>query len=449
MTYGIQEETGTLKQVLKTSFPAVIDLSSQTVTWLIEAIFFGHLSAMALAGVGIAQQFVVLTFSVLLTFVVGSSIIIVRYLGAGDKWNANHVLGQALFIALVMSVIIALFWHFVVPLLFHLIKDEGALARQYGVEYITTVAYFAPIIVTNFIALGILRGVGDTMLTMTISLIVNGINLILDSLLIFGWLGFPRLEIFGAALAVGIAHTIGFVITITFLRNRKSSLFLAVIEITRPRMTTFKKLFKLGVPTTIEQFVWSTGQIILSLFAGRINVTALAAHQVLIRVQSVLSMINWGFAVAGMTLVGKSIGAGNLKLARKNGKTVALVALLNATAISVLLYFFADAAFSIFTDEQGVIDLAITIMIAFVILQLPKAVNTAYAGNLRGAADLNWLMWLAIGAVLINEITGAYLLTFVFGLNLLGLWIIQIVDEAGRLVLNYWRFNLGKWKIIE
>jgi putative MATE family efflux protein len=443
-----QQNKGTLKQVVKTSFPAVIDLSSQTITWLIEAIFIGQLSAAALAGVGIAQQFIVLTFSILLTFVVGSSIIIVRYLGSEDRWNANHVLGQALFIGIILSVLIGLIWYFAVPLLFHLIKEEGAVARGYGIVYIKTVACFAPFIITNFIALGVLRGVGDTMLTMTISLIVNITNIVLDALLIFGWLGFPRLETFGAALGVGIAHTIGFCITMTFLRNRKSSLFLALIEIATPRMSTVKKLFKMGVPTTIEQFVWSIGQIVLSFFAARISVNALAAHQVMVRIQSVLAMVNWGFAVAGMTLVGKNIGAKDYAEARKSGQLIGLIAGLNAIVLASILWGFDTSVFSAFTNNTEVINLCKSLIIAFAILQVPKAINTSYAGNLRGAADLNWLMWLAVGAVIINEITGAYLLNFVFGLQLIGLWIIQIVDESGRLILNYWRFNKNEWKQI-
>jgi putative MATE family efflux protein len=342
-----------------------------------------------------------------------------------------------------------LFWYFLVPLLFHLIKEEGAVARSYGITYIKTVACFSPLIVTNFIALGILRGVGDTMLTMTISLIVNGLNIILDSVLIFGWLGFPRLETFGAALAVGIAHSVGFIITLTFLRNRKSSLFLPVMEITSPRISTFKQLFKMGVPTTIEQFVWSIGQIVLSFFAARINVNALAAHQVMVRIQSVLAMINWGFAVAGMTLVGKNIGANELAEARKSGQLVGFVSLINALIVALLVWLLDDLIFAAFTSNSDVIILCKTIIIAFVLLQMPKAMNTSYAGNLRGAADLNWLMWLAVVSVILNEIIGAYVLTFAFGLGLIGLWIIQIIDESGRLVLNYWRFNKGEFKHID
>jgi putative MATE family efflux protein len=435
------KNTASLKEVLKTSFPAVIDLSSQTITWLIEAAFIGHLSALALAGVGIAQQFIILTFSILLTFVVGSSIIIVHYLGAGDKWNANHVLGQALFISVIISFIIGLFWYFAVPLLFNLIKDESSLAQNYGIVYIKTVALFSPLIITNFIAMGILRGIGDTMLTMTISLIVNSINLALDAVLIFGWLGFPRLETFGAGLAVGIAHSVGFIITLVYLRNRKSSLFLAVAEITRPKISTFKKLFKMGLPTTVEQFVWATGQIVLSFFAARISVTALAVHQVLVRVQSVMTMVYWGFGIAGMSLVGKNIGAKQFSEARKNGRIVGLVALVTAIILAIVLYFFSGMIISVFTANQDVIRLGKYVILALVLLQLPRAVNTTYAGNLRGAADLNWLMWLAIASVIINEITGAYLLSFTFGFGLIGLWIIQIFDESGRLVLNYRRFN--------
>ncbi len=112
-----QSKRKTLKEVLKTSLPAVVDLSSQTFTWLIEAIMIGHLSTAALAGVGISQQIILLTMTILLTFVVDSSIIIARYLGAGDKWNANHVLGQSMIVGVVLSIIIGLVWYFGAPLI--------------------------------------------------------------------------------------------------------------------------------------------------------------------------------------------------------------------------------------------------------------------------------------------------------------------------------------------
>ena len=439
----------TLKEVLKTSVPAVIDLSSQTFTWLIEAIFIGHLSTAALAGVGVAQQIILLTFSILLTFVVGSSIIIARYLGAKDSWNANHVLGQSLIVGIALSFVICLIWYFGAPFIFSLIREKEPVARIYGIQYITTIVWFAPLIITNFIALGILRGAGDTLWSMKINVSIQIVNIALSAILIFGLLGFPRLETVGAGLAVGIAHSGGFFFTLYVLRSRKTSLFLAFMEITRPNFTTFKKLFKMGIPTTIEQLVWSLGQLIMSIYAGWLGIVVLAVHQVFVRIQSVLTMIFFGFGLGSMTLVGKNIGAEDSFQAKRTGMVTGIVGFAAALVISTTLYFASESILSVFTDDTSVINMGKSLILIFAIIQLPKGANIVYSGNLRGSADLKWLMWLAIITAVGYEIIGSWILAIPLGLGLSGIWIIQGVDELTRFLLNYWRFNRGNWKKLE
>jgi len=446
---GIISKRNTLIEILKTSLPAVVDLSSQTFTWLIEAILIGNLATAALAGVGIAQQVILLTFTILLTFVVGSSIIIARYLGAGDKWQANHVLGQSLIVGIFLSILIGLIWYFGTPLIFMLIREEEPIARLYGVKYITTIAWFTPLIVTNFIALGIMRATGDTIWSMKINVAVQILNLVLDAVLIFGLLGFPRLETLGAGLAVGIAHSTGFFMTLFVLRKGKSSLFLPFMELTSPNMTTFKRLIKMGIPTTVEQLVWAVGQLFLSIFAGWLGIVVLATHQVFVRIQSVITMIFFGFGLGSMALVGKNLGAADTLQAQRTGKITGLVGIAAATIIAILLYTGSSQIISVFTDDPNVIHLAETLIIIFSIIQLPKGVNIVYSGNLRGSADLTWLMWLAVITVMIYDIFGSWLVAIVFGIGLSGIWILQGLDELTRFILNYWRFNRGKWKVID
>ncbi len=442
-------ENSALKDILKTSLPAVIDLSSQTVTWLIEAIFIGHISAAALAGVGISLQIVLLTFAVLLTFVMGASVIILRYLGANDNWNANHILGQALMIGTILSIIIGLTWYFGGTQLMGLIKEEEPIAKQFGVQWLKTASFFAPIFIVNFLALGIMRMAGDTLITMKVNVLANLIHLILLPLLVFGELGFPRLEAKGAALAIGIAHTVGLITTIYFLRSRKSVLFLSFKEYTTPNFETFKQLFKLGFPTTVEQLVWASGQLILSFFAARMGIIPLAVHQVFLRIQSVLSMAFQGFGLASMTLVGKNLGADKESMALHTGWVAGRVALIAAVLVAVILVIFDKLIISAFTSNQEVIAYGSKVILALAILQIPKAVNIVFSGNLRGGADLAWLMWLAIINVFIFETASAYILTFIFHIGLVGLWGIQSVDETSRLILNYFRFKGKKWKILK
>lgn len=434
-----------LKDILKTSLPAVVDLSSQTITWLIEAIFIGHLSAAALAGVGIALQIILLTFTVVLTFVVGASVIILRYLGADDSWKANHVLGQALLMGTVLSFLIAIVWYFGGTQLLTIIREDEHNARIYGVQYLKVISYFAPFIVINFIALGIMRMAGDTVLTMKVNIFTNVIHISLSPILIFGYFGFPRLEAQGAALAASTAHTLALFYTIYYLRSHKSSLFLSFREYISIDFETFKRLFKLGVPTTVEQLVWAIGQLILSFYVARMGIIALAAHQVFLRIQSVLTMAFTGFGLASMTLVGKNIGAAEDQEALSTGRIAGRVALVFAGIVALIMILFRKDLLSVFTSNQEVINYGAVVIIVFALIQIPKAVNIVFTGNLRGGADLAWLMWLAITSVFLFETVGAYFFSFVLNLMLVGIWLIQGMDETFRLSLNYWRFKKQKW----
>jgi putative MATE family efflux protein len=246
---------------------------------------------------------------------------------------------------------------------------------------------------------------------------------------------------------VGTAHSLAFFVTMYYLRSRKSVLFLSFKEYTTPNFETFKRLFKLGIPTTVEQLVWAAGQLVLSFYAGILGVRVLAAHQVFVRIQSVLTMAFTGFGIASMSLVGKNIGAAEDSAALRAGRMAGRVALVTAIVVALLLIIFQRTWIHIFTSDPKVIDLGSKAVFILALIQLPRAVNNVFTGNLRGGADLNWLMWLTMSTVLIYEVVGAYIMAFVVGMSLGGLWLIQGFDETTRLLLNYWRFRKKKWKV--
>jgi putative MATE family efflux protein len=387
--------------------------------------------------------------TVLLTFVVGSSLIITRYLGAGNRWEANHILAQAMMIGIVMALGLAVFWYFGATKIFKLIQEEHDTgAEKAGVTYLKTVAMFAPFIITNFIAIGIVRGAGDTKYSMMINVGINTLNLVLSPVLIFGLLDFPRLEVRGAALAVGISHSLGFMATAWLLRSRRSVLFLSFRELATPNVATFKRLFRAGLPTTIEQLVWAFGQVVISGYAAVLGVTVLAAHQAFMRIQAVLSMFYMGFGMGAMTLMGKNLGADRRRLAELTAKMTGRVAFVFVMSVVAILFVFAGYIIAIFTNDEEVIELGSFVLRVFALVQIPKAVNGVFMGNLRGAGDLTWLMWLSIMSVVVLEIGLNWFAVFVFNLSLFGLWAVQLCDESLRLGLNYWRFRGGKWKFL-
>ncbi len=439
-----------LKNILKTSLPAVVDLSSQTLMFTIEAIFIGRISTAAFAGQGLAIQVVVSTLTILITFIVGSSLIVARHVGAEERWEANHVFGQALMISIVISFIFAIVWFFGGVHLFKLIEEGGSIeAQRAGISYLRIIALFAPIIITNFTAVGVIRGAGDTHLSMIVNVCINGLNLVLAPLFIFGWFGFPRWEVEGAAIALGISHSAGFLITLYILRTRKSVIFLSFRELTRPNFKTFKRLLNTGIPTTVEQMVWALGSLVVSIYAARLGEKYLAAHIVLYRIQNILSMAYLGFSLAAMTLMGKNLGAEKRILAERTAKTAGWVGFIFSLIIAATMIIFSRSLLYLFTPEQSVILIGANAMIVFAIVQIPKAVDNVIIGNLRGAGDLKWLMYMTALGVLLLEVCLNWVVAFKTSLALVGLWSVHLLDETLRLIANYWRFKGGRWKFMK
>ena len=442
---------------LKTSLPAAIDLASQPVMWLVEAVFIGRLSAAALGGVGFALQIILVTCTLLLTLVMGSIILINRHLGSNNRWEANHILGQTIMAGFLLSIPIGLIWYFGSPLIFQIINERSAQSISIsgirsGIQYLQIVAIFTPVIITNFVAVGLIKGSGDTHLSMIINISMNITNIILTPILIYGLFGFPRMEVKGAAIAVAISHTLGFSMTLFYLRRKTSTIFLSFSELTTPKLSSFKSLFKMGLPTTVEQLVWSFGQLIVTMYVALIGISQLAVHQVFLRIQGVLSMFYLGFGMAAMTYMGKNLGANDHIIAERTSKITHRVVFIFGIIILVLIIVFSGTLLHLFFRKEDVIiyDKSYRILFTvFAFVQFPKAMNTVISGNLRGAGDIKWIMWMTIIGVFLFEILSNWIGVFFFHFGLAGIWSVQLADEIFKSNMNHWRFRGGKWKLIK
>ncbi|MBN1479120.1 MATE family efflux transporter [candidate division KSB1 bacterium] len=436
-----------LRKFFKTSLPAAIDLSSQTIMWTIEAIYIGKLGASALAGHSMAIQIVLVFFALLLTFVIGAGLIINRHLGANDVRQANHIFGQAMMMGIILAILFAIIWHSGAVHLFHIIKEDGgASARAAGIIYLQTVAFFGPLIMINFVATGILRAIGDTRYSMFVNLTVNGINVVLAPILIFGLFGIPALQVKGAAIAVGIAHSIGFAISFYLVRSKKTQLYLSFKELTTPNFKSFKELFKMGLPTTVEQLTWGLGQLVVISFAGAVSVVILSTHAIFMRIQNVLSMVYMGFGLAAMSQMGKNLGADDKELAESAAHTAHRAMALFIGITVLLMIVFSKAVIHVFTTDAATVALGQKAIFIFAFAQIPKALNNVLSGNLRGIGMLHWLMFSTIAFVVVFEIGFNYISLFILGWGLYGMWGIQAADETIRLLLNYLRFKNGSWR---
>ncbi|MDD3643535.1 MAG: MATE family efflux transporter [Candidatus Krumholzibacteria bacterium] len=444
------------RSILRTSVPIVFDLGAQILMWTVETTLVGHISIAAmqrlypglgatgvdaLTAVGNVVQVIIYTCTILLIFVFGATIIITRLLGAGRRDDADHFLGQTLFTALFPAVGIAIIWYFFAPFIFRTVLGAHPAVTAIGVDYLRVLSLFAPLVIMNFVAIGIVRGAGDTHLSMLTSLIVNGIHLVGAVALVYGLGPFPQLGPRGAALSAGVGHTAGFLFTYAVILRGRSLLTFNWSDFRQISRPSIAHIIRTGAPITLEQLAWMTGMTVVIGFTNRLGPVAAASHIVILTFQRIFSIVYQAFGMAALTLVGKRYGALEYVRARLTTRMFAMMLCGGVLFLAALIYLRARYFVIVFTTDPEVIELCTSVLRIMALVQIPKALSYVYSFSLRGIGENRYPMYLAFIGVLAFQIALGYNLAFTFGLSLAGVWIAAGVDEAFKFSLAMRRFR--------
>ena len=204
-----------------------------------------------------------------------------------------------------------------------------------------------PLFMMN-VLMGAFRGLGDTRTPMLITLATIGTHISLNSVLIYGRLGFPRMEVRGAATAFACSLFVG--LTLYLIALKKSPLGAALqFEHLRLKPEWAWRIFRIGLPAAVQAVIRQLGMMSFTgMLARTVEGTAsVAALQIGIRAESIAFMPGFGYSVAAATLVGQNLGARNPKRAEQSAWAATyqavLVMSLMATAFFVMAHFLAGA----------------------------------------------------------------------------------------------------------
>jgi putative MATE family efflux protein len=293
----------------------------------------------------------------------------------------------------------------------------------------------------NFVAMGIVRGAGDTHLSMITGLLVNGIHLTLAIMLIFGYFFFPELGVRGSALAAGIGHMIGCILTYTVILRGKSVLSFKWSDFTNFNWKSNSEIIKTGIPITLEQLAWITGMTIVIGFSNRLGPIAAAAQIIILTYQRLFSVLYNAFGIGALTLVGQRYGANEHESAKETSRTFFWFAAVVVLFLSGVIFFRSRHLALVFTSNAEVLELCGTVFKIVAIVQLPKVFSFVFSFSLRGVGENKYPMYLAFVGVFFFEVMLGYTLAFVFSLSLVGLWLAAFGDETFKVLMARRRFH--------
>jgi putative MATE family efflux protein len=237
----------------------------------------------------------------------GTSSVLARVVGEGDRRQVRRLATDALSMALIVSLalsaagIASLDWLFT---LMGASTDVLALIRDYMlVWYAGFVLVLVPMV-----AIGAVRGTGETRLQARLMMISAAINLVLDPLLIFGWLGFPRLELQGAALASVVARLVTLVAGAIVIR--RMDLLCSPLVPPATVWRSWKRILHVGLPAAgTNVIIPLSAGIIIALLAGYGD-RAVAGYGAAVRIESLTLVVFFAMSATIGPFVGQNLGAG-------------------------------------------------------------------------------------------------------------------------------------------
>ncbi|RQO32503.1 MATE family efflux transporter [Taibaiella sp. KBW10] len=349
--------------------------------------------------------------------------------GKGDDKAISHYLYNGFWICAVSAVVISLGIEGGQNILFHLGQDEEVaklalpFLRVMGLSIVPMLLFMTLKQFTD--------GLEYTRTAMVLSVLSLPINIFINWLLVFGNLGFPRMEMVGAAYGTLITRSLIFVVlAYVILTHRIYKPYISLRkEQWQLKWTSIKELLTIGIPSSLqiglEAGVFAVSGIIVGSMGG--GGKQLAAHQVALQCASFTFMVSMGLAQAGSIRVSNAFGQGKWSKISAIGKSTFLLALCYGVLCALLFVVFRHVLPIAFLHNQSegnaeVIMIAANLLLLAGIFQIFDATQVISAGLLRGIKDVKFPTVLVFVAYWVLGLPVGYWLAKTFNLQASGIW---------------------------
>ncbi|MBX7246658.1 MAG: MATE family efflux transporter [Candidatus Sumerlaeaceae bacterium] len=427
--------------------PAISEQLLQTALILVDTFMVAWLGSATLAASAVAGIIVWRTHMTFGCVERGTTAMVARYYGEGSNDKVGRTVAQSLYLAVLLGIVMMVGG---ILLARHCYLWMGAAedVTTTGVPFLTLIFFASVPRMIAFVGSAALRGSGDTRSPMWITLGMNVVNTVGNYILIYGHFGAPRLGLLGSGISTALSLTFCAVATVAVMLSGRSHFRLHAYHF-RPDWRIMKTLTRLGLPSFIEEAMISFGFLIFFGYIAHLGTTALASHALSTRIESVSFMAGFGFTIAAATLVGQSLGAGNVELARRAFRRTTMYCVIVMTSIAIALIFAGPYIIQAFHPEEDVRDLTYALLLLAAIEQPLMGIFMTVAGGIRGAGDTITPMITSFVGNILMRIFVVYWLAFTLGWGIYGVYVGTIIDWMIRTAMIFAIYHRGRWTRIK
>lgn len=435
------------KAIFLLAVPMILELVMESTFAVVDIYFVGQLGASAVATVGLTETYLFLLYAVAMGLSMAVTAIVARRIGEKNRGDASISAVQAIFLSILISLPFTIAGIFFPKELLELMGADSWSINN-GYRYTQWMLGGNAIVILLFVINSIFRGAGDAAIAMRVLWIANGINMILDPLLIFGWGPIPALGIEGAAIATTTGR--GFAVLIQLWTLTQAGKHIRVLfSDVRWNAKAILNIIRTSIGGVGQMIVAMTSWIFLMRILADVGSDAVAGATIAMRIMLFTLMPAWGLSNAAATLVGQNLGAGNPDRAESAVWKIGFYNMIFLIAVSLVYLLFNEQLMAIFTSDKGVI------MVGAEWLQILSYSYFVYGWWMvsvqafNGSGDTATPTKINIVFFWLIQIPLAYWLAIQLGWAHSGVFWAVFFSETSVGLFTLWIFKKGKWKAMK
>ncbi len=431
--------------ILQLAWPAVVGNLAFATVGIVDIKIVGSLGASAVAAVTTGHRMLWVLQAVLIAVTAGTTAMVARAWGADDRAEAERVTRMSLLVCSGLALFLS------VPAIVYAERLAGIFeldAEALG-QAATFIRWLSPFNVSFSITMVIgsaVRAAGDTRTPLLIGLVTNAVNVVLVYGLVYGRFGLPAMGVAGAAIASGLAFTVGALVFLAMWLC--GGLILRVgsgVAMTRQRI---RQLFDIGYPAGLEQIAMQIGFIAFLWIVSLYGTAPYVAYGIGVNILSFSFVVGFGFAIAASTHVGQRLGARDSDGATQSGWHAMRLAIAAMVVLGAGIILAARAIADFMIDDPEVARLTVVFIYILGFVQPLMAVEFTLGGALRGAGDTRFPLLTTLAGLVVVRASLAGVMAWL-GLSVEWIFAALIADYVVKASLLSWRFRSRRWQQIQ
>jgi putative MATE family efflux protein len=427
---------GQIKEVLRLSFPAILTQLTTILMQYIDSAMVGNLGANASASIGLVASTTWLFNGVSYGVSSGFSVQVAHHIGAKQENMAKKVVKHGLISAVEISTLLCLIGLLISKPLPTWLNGQPEI-RADASNYFFVFALMLPFSQLNGLCAAFLQCSGD-MITPSV---LNALMCLLD--VVFNALFIPRFGVLGAGIGTTLACVVISIVMFLTCCIFNKSLSLKNCKRNKFDFEIIKKAVKIGMPVAVQETAMCGAMVVSTAIIAPLGAVAVAANSFAITAESLCYMPGYGIGSAATTVVGRSYGSGDKKLAKRYGNICTALGGIFMGFTGLIMAIICPFVFTLLTPDLSVRNLATEVLRIGLLAEPLFGVSIVAAGALCGAGDTLVPSLMNLGSIWGVRIVLALILVKPFGLY--GMWLAMAIELCVRGILMLWRQKTSKY----